>query len=123
MNVFKANISHKISELLNKELNQISLFEAANDKIFNTFKMRYFFGSQYEYEHFKNAISQKNIIFNELDRTEYGDFQTNQQLANSVTLFLKNNMLNPKLVIEPTCGKGNFIIAFNKVVETRNKLL
>lgn len=111
MNVFKANISHKISELLNKELNQISLFEAANDKIFNTFKMRYFFGSQYEYEHFKNAISQKNIIFNELDRTEYGDFQTNQQLANSVTLFLKNNMLNPKLVIEPTCGKGNFIIA------------
>ncbi len=47
----------------------------------------------------------------EPDRAEYGDFQTNINLANSIVKHLKNRNISPEIIIEPTCGKGNFIIA------------
>lgn len=41
----------------------------------------------------------------------YGDWQTNFELALNICRLLKNNGINPKVIIEPTCGKGNFILA------------
>ena len=45
------------------------------------------------------------------DRAEYGDFQTNQSLTQQITTQLKKEGINPQIVIEPTCGKGNFILS------------
>jgi hypothetical protein len=42
---------------------------------------------------------------------EYGDYQTNQQLAQSICNYLSNKRINPRILIEPTCGKGNFILS------------
>jgi hypothetical protein len=42
---------------------------------------------------------------------EYGDYQTNQQLAQSICNYLSNKRINPQILIEPTCGKGNFILS------------
>ena len=42
---------------------------------------------------------------------EYGDFQTNQKLANQVTKKLKTKGISPKVVVEPTCGNGHLILA------------
>lgn len=112
MKIFEANISHQVADLLNKKLSQVNLFETANEKLVDAFNINNFFGSQEEYEVFKDAISLTQNIVAEPDRTEYGDFQTNQNLAKAVTHFLKTQKkVNPKLVIEPTCGKGNFIVA------------
>ena len=47
----------------------------------------------------------------EPDRAEYGDFQTNAGLANKVCQNLALAGISPEIIIEPTCGKGNFIIA------------
>ena len=52
-------------------------------------------------------------------RDEYGDWQTNYPLALSVCQMLKNKGINPQVIIEPTCGKGNFILA---ALETFNTL-
>ena len=41
-------------------------------------------------------------------RDEYGDWQTNYPLALSVCQMLKNKGINPQVIIEPTCGFGNF---------------
>lgn len=41
----------------------------------------------------------------------YGDWQTNFELALNICRLLKKNGINPKVIIEPTCGKGNFILA------------
>lgn len=46
-----------------------------------------------------------------LSREEYGDWQTNYPLALSICRMLKENGVSPQVVIEPTCGKGNFILA------------
>lgn len=52
-------------------------------------------------------------------REEYGDWQTNYPLALSICQMLKAQGINPEVVIEPTCGKGNFILA---ALETFNHL-
>ena len=43
-------------------------------------------------------------------KKEYGDFQTPVFFSDEICNFLLNNIgLNPTAIIEPTCGKGNFI--------------
>lgn len=51
-------------------------------------------------------------------REEYGDWQTNYPLALSICQMLKKQGCCPQVVIEPTCGKGNFILAALKTFES-----
>lgn len=44
-------------------------------------------------------------------KTEFGDFQTPTRLARKVCELLSNRKLQPKSLIEPTCGVGNFLFA------------
>jgi hypothetical protein len=47
-----------------------------------------------------------------LDKWQFGDFQTPDQLAQYATRLLKEKHgISPALVIEPTCGKGSFLRA------------
>jgi hypothetical protein len=52
-------------------------------------------------------------------QVEYGDFQTNRQLSKSVAQYLFDKGINPKILIEPTCGKGSFILSS---IQTFNSL-
>ncbi|WP_295389455.1 hypothetical protein [uncultured Thiodictyon sp.] len=46
------------------------------------------------------------------EKWQYGDFQTPIDLARRVVAVLKrNHTIDPAVVIEPTCGKGAFILA------------
>ena len=111
MKVFEANITFQVSDFLNDNLKKISSFEVANKKIFNAFGIKYFFDNNEELETLKDIISDTHNFIKEPDRVEYGDFQTNPDLANKATLHLALKKISPDIVIEPTCGKGNFIIA------------
>lgn len=44
-------------------------------------------------------------------KADYGDWQTNYPLAVAVCRLLKRLNVNPQVVVEPTCGKGSFILA------------
>lgn len=44
-------------------------------------------------------------------RKAYGDWQTSFEFACLVCRYLKHQGVNPQIIIEPTCGKGNFIKA------------
>lgn len=46
---------------------------------------------------------------------EFGDFQTPQSLADRVCLKLRREGINPSLVVEPTCGLGNFLDAAQRI--------
>ena len=48
---------------------------------------------------------------------EFGDFQTNEEFAKKVCRILADNGVNPDIVIEPTCGEGNFITASVKIFQ------
>ena len=111
MKVFEANITPIVSNFLNESLREIESIKIANKTIHKSFGIINFFETSEDLEILKNTISESLTILEEPNRAEYGDFQTNEELANKVTLHLGSETIMPKVVIEPTCGKGNFIIA------------
>ena len=111
MNVFGANITLQVSDFFNNNLKMITSFEKANQKMYDSFGIIHFFDNNEELETLKEVLRETHNIFEEPDREEYGDFQTNSDLAHKVTLHLDSKNISPEVVIEPTCGKGNFIIA------------
>ncbi len=46
---------------------------------------------------------------------EFGDFQTPKELAFEVCLLLSNLNIQPKSIVEPTCGFGSFVQAAQKI--------
>lgn len=119
MKIFEANINHNVSVFLNNCLSNIESSIDANRKMHEAFGIINFFEDNEEFENLKNAVLNTHNLFEEPDRPEYGDFQTNADLANKATQYLNSKNVSPLIVIEPTCGKGNFIIAslrnFNKI--------
>jgi len=111
MKVFEANITHQVSDYLNDNLKNVVSVEKANQKIYDAFGIMYFFDNAEDLQILKEAISIPQNIVSEPDRTEYGDFQTNIELANKVAFHLTTKNILPEIIIEPTCGKGNFITA------------
>lgn len=111
MKVFDASISNQASEFLKDSLKKVTSFENANQKMYNACGIIHFFDNVEELKTLKKVLSTVDDIVEESDRAEYGDFQTNLDLANKVTLHLASKNISPEVVIEPTCGKGNFIIA------------
>ena len=58
----------------------------------------------------KQTQTMSEIVANE-KKGEYGDWQTNLPLAISVCKQIKKQGIRPQVIVEPTCGQGNFIIA------------
>lgn len=79
--------------------------QIANDKLAEICGIKNFFNTD---KTFQNAHLQRISL---VDKEEYGDWQTNRKLAIEICKLLKANGINPKIIIEPTCGKGNFILA------------
>ena len=111
MKVFEANINQQVADYLNDSLKDISSHDIANQNLFESFNIKIFFDTDEELVMFKTTIAEPQFIVEEPDRAEYGDFQTNADLAHKVTLHLASKNISPEIIVEPTCGKGNFIIA------------
>ncbi len=111
MKVFDANINSQVSDFLNDDLKNTTTFDKANERLYKSFCIKEFFENDEELEIFKKVISHDSNILEEADRAEYGDFQTNANLANKITSNLSSKGISPAIIIEPTCGKGNLIIA------------
>ena len=45
------------------------------------------------------------------EKVELGDFQTPFDLAREIVQLLKSMQVSPSIVVEPTCGLGNFLKA------------
>ncbi len=82
-----------------------------------------FFDCEDDLTSLKNIICSSDNFVKESDRTEYGDFQTNINLAIKISDYLNQNSCNPEIIIEPTCGKGNFIIACLNTFKQIEKIL
>ena len=112
MRIFEANISLQVCTFLKEFLKNTSSFENANQKMFGAFGIKHFFENNDDFQALKESISTVTVsLYEEPDRAEYGDFQTNKDLANRIAKHFEKRNISPEIVIEPTCGKGNFIIA------------
>ena len=123
MRIFEANISFHVSTFLKDFLCKTESFENANHKMFDAFGIDTFFDNNDDFQNLKESVSSVTISsVEEPDRAEYGDFQTSNNLAFKVTKQLSDNKISPEIVIEPTCGKGNFIIASLSCFKSIKKL-
>ena len=76
-----------------------------------------FFEKEEDFVQLKEMLEiNQNIVSK--SRVEYGDFQTNRQLAESICSHLFNKNISPKILLEPTCGKGNFILSAIKTFDS-----
>ena len=109
MKVFGANITCSVIDFLGRS-KKLSLGDI-NEKIKSVSGIAAFFQKQDEFDKLIKTISAGENLLNEPDRSEYGDFQTNKDLSGEICDLLRKNNINPEIIIEPACGKGNFIIS------------
>lgn len=111
MKIFDSNISCEVINFLKDNLPESVLLNEANLILKEVSGIDSFFDTDDELQELKEKVLDNFNTVEESDRTEYGDFQTNMDLANKTALHLIEKGVKPEILIEPTCGKGNFIIA------------
>lgn len=111
MKLFGVEITDVVFDFLKTNVDFSESNEVINHLFRNICGVKVFFETKNDVEicarelnNVENSVACENQI-------EYGDFQTNQNLANQITKKISECGINPKVIIEPTCGKGNFIIA------------
>lgn len=122
MIIFDAYISQLCLNFFHENLKAKVNLKNVNEVLYNQCGILDFFEEKCDLDQLISNISENINILSESDRAEYGDFQTNERLALEVTNRLKNVSVTPDIVIEPTCGKGNFIIACLRSFDTIKKI-
>ncbi len=111
MRVFEALISDLAISFLDRISKNVHDYLFANQKIEKICGCKDFFPSEDRFLSLKDELNKPEGFYMAEDRGEYGDFQTNMPLSKAVTQVLLKKNIVPDVVIEPTCGKGNFILA------------
>ena len=111
MTCFEAHITNPTLEFFKKNIKALRDFNNINSLIKQVCGINNFFNSQKEVTELFEEISEHNSIVSEPDRREYGDFQTNDNLALLVSKYVFSKQQDFDFILEPTCGKGNFILA------------
>lgn len=114
---FGANISERVLSFLKCEVTPGMPLSIANDNIHKACGIIDFIKTEEELYQLSNSLvtPEEN---EEIDRSEYGDFQTNFELALAAASLIKNKGVLPEVIVEPTCGVGNFILASLHEFET-----
>ena len=116
MRIFDADISDfAVEKLLSFEKDNYLI---CNKKLQDLTGILNFFDDKTELDAFRNAaLSNETSDMGKSERAEYGDFQTNLILAQKVCEILRGAHVQPRVIIEPTFGKGHFIISALKTFQ------
>jgi hypothetical protein len=121
MKIFEANIPYTVVNFFKNQAVYKRTLTKLNSELKQISGINDFFSKTSEIAELYEKLNQIQSIIEEPDRTEYGDFQTNLQLAVKVCRLIENKEITPEIIIEPTCGKGNFLLAaiqtFNSIKE------
>jgi hypothetical protein len=89
----------------------ITDYREANELFVHLSGIDTFFRSQDEFLIFSNLLKPRAVVSEETNRRDYGDFQTPAQLSDLICSYLVSEGVSPDIIIEPTFGKGSFIIS------------
>lgn len=123
MSIFEANISTSLIDFFKTNLKNINSVKEANAFLKKISGIHSFFNHKEEFSELINRIEADASTFEEPNRRAYGDFQTNENLAGDIVQHIYEKGTSPELIIEPTCGKGNFIIAALEHFNTLKKIV
>jgi len=119
MNFDSIDISFEIISFFEKV--KFTSFKMANTILNDKTGIVDFFEKDDDFAQFQKTLKINQNMVSE-SRIEYGDFQTNKQLTESICNYLKNNNINPEILLEPTCGKGAFILSAIKIFDSLQRV-
>jgi hypothetical protein len=105
------SIQLNTKEFLIDGIGKITNYQEANVLISNLSNIDTFFRNQDDFSTLLELLKPTSVICEKTDRREYGDFQTPSLLTNSICSYIVNGGISPDILIEPTFGKGSFIIS------------
>lgn len=111
MQFSSVNISFETKAFLRDLWGKSEDYTAVNQELKSVCGIADFFENKEDYEELRRFLTDEQTSVQEADRAEYGDFQTNSNLANRIASFLKTEGISPEALVEPTLGRGNFILA------------
>jgi tRNA/tmRNA/rRNA uracil-C5-methylase (TrmA/RlmC/RlmD family) len=104
-------IDESVASYLRDRTDELNSLESANEFLEKKCGIVSFFQNKIELDDFLEKLLSLESLVREPDRREFGDFQTNKSLANRVVKYVKAKKIIPDFILEPTCGRGNFILA------------
>lgn len=96
---------------LREKVGRITDYEEANELLIQLSGIDRFFRNKDEFLTFLDLLKPCSVVCEKIARREYGDFQTPLELSNTICLYLASEDILPNVIIEPTFGKGSFIIS------------
>ncbi|MHA1673812.1 MAG: N-6 DNA methylase, partial [Promethearchaeota archaeon] len=111
------NRLHKIREVFRSLKSQSKTPNEANHYVKSRWGIHELFDDRNDILDYLKIIediisSPDEFLENDHAPREFGDFQTPQKLSNQICEFLHvKRKLNPRIIVEPTCGVGNFLVA------------
>jgi hypothetical protein len=114
----KISLSPKIYYFFEQNIYLEQDFHKANEKLYFVCGIKDFFPCNEDFVNVKNRLKSNQNLVKDDSRIEYGDFQTSESLADLVISRILENNPGPTVVLEPTCGKGNFILSVLKQTTT-----
>lgn len=113
--VFREAISEHIIEISQTRLADViasyKTVTRANTALSYATGIRSFFASRREFEEFCRVLKSPTRPTEPNQKREWGDFQTPPSLAKQICEYLRDAGVMPTVVVEPTYGLGNFILA------------
>ncbi|MBR3799297.1 MAG: SAM-dependent methyltransferase [Bacteroidales bacterium] len=122
MRIYDAEITSCVLDFLQKHIVSSISYMEANCLFMKICGINNFLESDDDLQNIVAEINANFACYVAESNAEYGDFQTNQALANQIIIKIKDDNILPEILIEPTCGKGNFIIAALNVFDNIKKI-
>ncbi|MHA1830364.1 MAG: N-6 DNA methylase, partial [Candidatus Helarchaeota archaeon] len=112
MNIKSGGIINQILDLIdnNKKLVEINQDFRIRTGILNFFK------SRADIMEFRNFLNSFKKIYDK--KSDMGDFQTPMELTDKICEYISKTGFKPSILLEPTCGSGNFIFSALKYFPT-----
>lgn len=108
--------------VLKKALGRSTTSKRANEVIGSLTGISGFFATDDGWQEFREGLETNALEVLQENALEYGDFQTPLSLAKTVCEQLYRLGCRPTTLVEPTCGRGNFIIAALSVFPSIQKV-
>lgn len=105
------NLKLSTLDFLRNYFRRFQTFHEANDSLVQICGINDFFGNKHDFTDFLEFLEPRHIVSETIERREYGDFQTPSILSDLVCSILLKEGFTPKIVVEPTFGKGSFILS------------
>lgn len=105
------NLQLSTIETLTEKTGKITDYQEANMILYALSGIDTFFRNREDFLTLLELLKPSYAVREDADRREYGDFQTPYELSDSICSYLKAEGISPNVIIEPTFGKGSFIIS------------